>query len=239
MVEPVRSLVVDDENGIRFFLEETLRRAGHVVTTAANGQEALDQLRDTSFDVVLLDLKLGGRVDGLKVLGAIRWRWPHTVVIILTAHASLDSALAAIREGVDGYLTKPVEPYELRQAVQEALDKRRKLVQVEEAAVERQVLESGSFSVDLKKHVAVRDGQPLDLTPREFKLLVYLMQNSHRVVGPKELVRVAQDFEAADLNEARDVIKWYVHHLRRKIEPDPDNPIYIVNVRGVGYRFQA
>ncbi|MFL7794963.1 MAG: response regulator, partial [Anaerolineae bacterium] len=100
MAELIRTLVVDDEERVRYVLEETLRRVGHVVVTASSGEEALDLLRDTSFDVAVVDLKLGGHVDGLRVLEALRWRWPGTAVVILTAHGSLESALAAIREGV-------------------------------------------------------------------------------------------------------------------------------------------
>jgi DNA-binding response OmpR family regulator len=237
MAEQVRTLVVDDEAGVRFFLEETLRRAGHAVTTASSGGEALDCMRETPFDLILLDLKLGGRVDGLRVLEAVRWRWPQTVVLILTAHGSLESAMAAIREGVDGYLLKPVEPGELRQAVQEALDRRKRLAQAPEAAGEEHLLQRGPFSIDLNKHLVTLDGRPLDLTSREFTLLTHLIQNAHRVVSPKELVQVVGQYENADLYEARQIVKWYIHRLRRKVEPDPSSPRYILNVRGVGYRF--
>jgi len=130
MPEPVRTLVVDDEKGVRFFLEETLRRAGHEVVAATSGEEALERLRETPFDLALVDLKLGGRIDGLRVLEAVRWRWPATAVVILTAHGSLDSALAAIREGVDGYLLKPVEPDEVRLVAQTALERRRGLARL-------------------------------------------------------------------------------------------------------------
>lgn len=236
MTEQVRTLVVDDEEKIRFFLKETLQRAGHTVVTASSGEEALDRLRETPFDLIMLDLRLGGRVDGLRVLEAVRWRWPQTVVIILTGYGSLESAMAAIREGVDGYLLKPVEPQEVRQAVQEALERREKLARSKRSA-EGQVLQRGPFSVDLKKHKATQDGEPLDLTPREFKLLVHLMQKAPGVISPKELVRVVRDYEPEYVQEAREIIKWYIHRLRQKVEPEPSNPCYILNVRGVGYRF--
>jgi DNA-binding response OmpR family regulator len=235
MAEQVRTLVVDDEENICFFLEQTLERAGHTVATASSGEEALDRLRDASFDLAVLDLNLGGRIDGLRVLEAIRWRWQDTAVVILTGHSSLDSALAAIREGVEGYLLKPIEPGELRQAVKEALGRRKRLPQpVKE---EKGLFECGPFCVDLDRHVATLDGQPLNLTASEFVLLVHLMRNAHRVIPPRELVRVIQGYECEDLYEARQVVKWYVHRLRRKVETDPSHPCHILNMRGVGYRF--
>jgi DNA-binding response OmpR family regulator len=187
----------------------------------------------------MLDLKLGGRIDGMRILESVRWRWPKTLVIILTAHGSLDSALTAIREGVDGYLLKPVEPAQVRQAVEEALERRSRLAPAEEAAQERSTIESGPFVVDLEKHVATREGGPLELTPREFSLLVHLMENEPQVISPIELVRVVRQYEAEHPHEAREIIKWYIHRLRQKVEPDPSNPQYILNVRGVGYRFAA
>ncbi|MBS3783574.1 MAG: response regulator transcription factor [Anaerolineae bacterium] len=238
MAETLHTLVVDDEQGIRFFLEKTLSKSGHSVTTAASGEEALDALRDKRFDLMLLDLRLGGRVDGLRVLEAVRWRWPSTVVIMLTAHGSLESAQAAIEEGVDGYLLKPVEPREVREAIKEALERRERVVEshAETRARDKHV-QRGPFFVDRKKYVATYQGEPLDLTRREFKLLVHLMDNTERVISPPELVRVARDYDPDDIQEARDIIKWYIHRLRQKVEPEPSDPQYIVNVRGVGYRF--
>ena len=234
MAELIRALVVDDEERIRYFLEETLRRVGHVVATASSGEEALDLLRDTSFDVAVVDLNLGGRVDGLRVLEALRWRWPGTAVVILTAHGSLESAMAAISEGVDAYLLKPSKPAEVRQAVQEALERRKNL----RGQAEGREIRRGGFFVDLEQHLATRDGQPLDLTPQELKLLAHLMQNAPRVVPPLELVQVMREYKLEDPYEARQIIKWYVHRLRRQVEPDPSNPRHILNVRGVGYRFK-
>lgn len=239
MPQKIRTLVVDDESGVRFFVEETLTKAGYDVAKAGSGEEALDRLRDEPYELMILDLKLGGRVDGLKVLEAVRWRWPEIIVIILTGHGSLDSAIAAIRDGVDGYLLKPVEPRQLRQAVKEALERRAKLAELPGRKEEVRKLEGGPFSLDLAKHIASKDDQPLDLTPREFRLLAHLIENSERVVDPKELVEMVQGYESDSLHEARQIIKWYIHRLRQKIEPEPSRPRYIINTRGVGYRFGA
>ena len=227
------ALVVDDEENVRFFLRETLVKAGFTVTEAASGEEALEQLHDTRFDLTLLDLRLGGRVDGMRLLNAVRWRWPDTTVVILTAHGTLESAVEAIREGVDGYLLKPVEPSELRQVIREAMERRRALAQ---PAASPKPLQHGSLSVDIDRHIAMRDGEPVELGPQEFKLLVCLLQNAGRVVSPKEVVRMVRDYEPDNTIEAREISKWYIHQLRRRIELDPAHPRFILNVRGVGYR---
>jgi len=236
MAELIRALVIDDEERIRYFLSKTLERIGYVVVTASSGEDALDLLRDTAFDVAIVDLNLGGHVDGLKVLEAIRWRWPGMAAVILTAHGSLESAMAAIDEGIDGYLLKPAKPEEVREAVQQALERRDSLQ--EQKAEKQRVVQRGGFFVDLEQHLATRDGKTLKLTPQELKLLVHLMENAPKVVSPPELVRVVREYEPEDLYEARQIIKWYIHRLRQQVEPDPSNPRHILNVRGIGYKFQ-
>ena len=122
----MRTLIIDNDKNTTIFLEELLKRQGHEVSKISNGEEALNLLRDTSFQLIILDIKLAGRVDGLRVLKAVRWRWPETVVIILTAHVSLESALAAIQDGVDGYLVKPVTSEQILKAIQNTFDIRHK-----------------------------------------------------------------------------------------------------------------
>jgi DNA-binding response OmpR family regulator len=236
-LELFHSLVVDDEQGVRFFISQALERDGHCVVTASSGEEALEYLRDTPFDLVILDLMLGSRIDGLRVLEAVKWRWPEMVVIILTAHGSLDSALTAIREGVDDYLLKPVEADDLRRAVQAALARRKRLAPrlIEE---EQRIFARGPFFLDLEKRFVTYEGHALDLTTSEFELFAHLLQHSERTVSPVELVRVVRGYECQHLHEAREIVKWYVHRLRRKVEPDPLSPTYILTVRGVGYRFR-
>jgi DNA-binding response OmpR family regulator len=237
--DPLHTLIVDDEEWIRFLLQKTLERSGHRVTTASNGEHALDLLQETPFDVILLDLMLGGPVDGQRVLEAVRWRWPATVVIMLTGHGSLESALEAIGEGIDGYLLKPVKPEEVRRAVEEALYRRQKLAEAADDGAEDHLLRQGRFAVDLQRHVATLNGQPLELSSGEMALLTALLRHAPEVVSPIDLVEAVRGYRPQYLYEARDVIKWYVHQLRNKVEPDPANPRYVVNVRGVGYRLVA
>ncbi|MCB0209882.1 MAG: response regulator transcription factor [Anaerolineae bacterium] len=121
-------LVMDDELSIRLFLEKTLIRDGHTVVTAASGEEALELIANQSFDLALLDLKLTG-IGGLEVLAALREQAPDTVVIILTAQASLESAVEALRQGAHDYLFKPCQTFQLRESIQKGLAKRQQALQ--------------------------------------------------------------------------------------------------------------
>jgi two-component system alkaline phosphatase synthesis response regulator PhoP len=237
-MEKIHTLVVDDEPGIRFFVEETLHRSGHDVMTVKSGEEALETLRDTPFDLVILDLKLGGKIDGIKVLEAIRWRWPETSVIIFTAYGSLDTALQAIDHGIEKYIQKPLSPNELREAVEEVLDARREKLIHQNPDEGHQILRKGDFEVDKGLHRAKLSGETIDLTPSEFNLLVHLLRNDDRVISPEELVEVVRGYKPQDIIEARQIIKWYIHRLRQKVEKDSSHPKYVINVRGVGYRIK-
>lgn len=233
----IHTLVVDDEPGIRFFVEETLHRSGHDVTTVKTGEEALRTLRDTPFDLVVLDLKLEGKADGIKVLEAIRWRWPDTSVIILTAHGSLDTAMQAIDFGIEKYVQKPLSPQELRQVVEEVLSEKK--ASTNRSPQDNQLIfNKGVFEIDEGLHRVVLAENKLDLTPSEFKLIVHLLRNDDRVITPEELVEVVRGYIPDNVIEARQIIKWYIHRLRQKIEQDSSHPKYILNVRGVGYRIR-
>ena len=234
----IHTLVVDDEPGIRFFVQETLHRSGHDVMTVKSGEEALETLRDTPFDLVILDLKLGGKIDGIKVLEAIRWRWPETSVIIFTAYGSLDTALQAIDHGIEKYIQKPLSPNELREAVEEVLETRREKIIHQNPDEGHQILRKGDFEVDKGLHRAKLAGETIDLTPSEFNLLVHLLRNDDRVISPEELVEVVRGYKPQDIIEARQIIKWYIHRLRQKVEMDSSHPKYVINVRGVGYRIK-
>jgi len=234
-MDKVHTLVVDDEPGIRFFVEETLHRSGHDVTTVKSGEEALKTLRNTPFDLVILDLKLGGKVDGIKVLEAIRWRWPETNVIIFTAHGSLESALKAIDQGVEKYVQKPLSPQELRAVVEEVLAERKDARRTAKDEL-HQILRKGPFEVDEDLHKVKMNDDQLDLTPSEFNLIVHLLRNDDRVISPEELVEVVRGYKPEDVIEARQIIKWYIHRLRQKVEKDSAHPEFILNVRGIGYR---
>jgi DNA-binding response OmpR family regulator len=257
-------LVVDDEEVTRLSLAEILSLEGYQVASAKSGEQALQKLEKETFDLVLADLVMK-EVDGLQVMEAAKKLSPETVVIMLTAYGTLESAIQAMRQGAYDYLIKPCGAQEIVTSVESGLAKQRQerrrqelLSRVEEMlralkAEEDETptsvsggnqfkrarfLQSREIIVDLQKHIATLHGQLLNLTPTEFRLLTCLMRKADRVLSCQELVREVQNYDC-DEREARDIIRVHVRRLRQKVEPDPANPQYILNVRGVGYTFAS
>jgi len=252
-------LVVDDEAAMRATLAEILSGEGYRVSSAESGEQALDLLRNTPVDLMLLDLKMEG-LDGLQVTEAAQPLSPDTVIIMLTAHGTLESAINAMRRGAHDYLLKPAAVPEILSAVERGLKLRsqslrqRDLINLMQRAIQElqvpgagvssegeksdRFIQSRGVSLDLQRHVATAHGKLLDLTLTEFKLMAYLMQHPDQVISPRELVMAVQGYEA-DEHEARAIVRVHVRRLRQKLEPDPDNPQYVLNVRGVGYLFAS
>jgi DNA-binding response OmpR family regulator len=253
-------MVIDDEPAARLSLAELLSLEGYEVTAAASGEEALERMPDGPFDLAIVDLKMPG-MDGLQVVEVLQKQSPNTVIIMLTAHGTLETAVQAMRQGAHDYLLKPANVNEIMQSVKAGLDKRRRelrrrellsLMQHTLAAItddaptppseppiaSDRFLQVREVLMDQQKHLATLRGEPLDLTPTEFKLLVYFLSNPDRVLSPQELVREVQGYEA-DHWEARSIIRVHIRRLRQKLEPDPSNPVYIITVRGAGYMFPS
>ncbi|MFQ5420561.1 MAG: response regulator transcription factor [Anaerolineae bacterium] len=253
-MKDARLLIVDDEESIRFILERTLRQEAGQVDLAADGQTAIEMLRTAVYDLILLDLNMTP-VDGLAVLNAARQQDPDAVVIILTGQGSLESAVEALRLGAFDYLFKPANPQEIRERVQAGLRQRRQAVQRQQileqiealrhtlSALDETItvpredgrfLRSGPLVIDRHHRAATFNDKRLDLTTAEFDLLVCLVEASPNPISPVELTRHALGYEAEEI-EARDTIKWHIHHLRRKVEPTPNRPQHIKTVRYKGY----
>jgi DNA-binding response OmpR family regulator len=242
-------LVVDDEEGIRYFLERFLTREGYQVVTVSSGEAALAQLTSTEFDVVLLDLKMKG-IGGLEVLAELRQRWPATSVIILTAHGSLESAVEALRRGAHDYLFKPCKTLDLRESIRGGLIKRREQLQLRRLPASPigpalpaeslggpthpdRFLQHSGLIVDSIRHVITLDGVLLELSPTEFDLLAYLVSEAPRVVPPQELIREVQGY-ASDAQEAAETIRSHMYHIRRKMQTATGRSV-IITIRGIGY----
>jgi DNA-binding response OmpR family regulator len=250
--QPPAVLVVDDEDGIRYYLERLLTREGYRVTTAPDGETALARLAVDEFDVVLLDLKMRG-VSGLDVLAELRQTWPATSVIILTAHASLESAVEALRCGAHDYLFKPCKTIDLRESVRSSLIKRQELLRLRQLAAAApgpielataavppigpaspdRFLQHSGLIVDSIRHIITLDGVLLELSPTEFDLLAYLVSEAPRVVPPQELIREVQGYSSNAL-EAAETIRSHIYHIRRKVQSSAGRSL-VRTVRGVGY----
>ncbi|HUW95870.1 MAG TPA: response regulator transcription factor [Anaerolineae bacterium] len=257
MFHPGKLLVVDDEHGVRTSLREILEQEGHEVTTAASGQEALVALGREPFDLILVDLKMEG-MDGLEVMTEAKRMMPDTVVIMLTAYGTLDSAVGALREGAHDYLVKPCSVEEIVASVETGLAKRQQAMHRRELVtdIENSVRQLRTSSVpprphaqgpslgryvrtrhlvlDREKQIVVAGGQPLSLTPTEFKLLACLMDNVNRTLGFGEMAREALDYQCTD-QEARRALKTHFWRLRKKLRSSTGDDSFIVNVRGKGY----
>jgi DNA-binding response OmpR family regulator len=227
------TLIVESNESDRTFLQQSLEGAGYLATAVDTAVEALDRLRDTPFDLVVTALELDNGPGGLRVARAVKWRWPRTPVIITARNGSFDTAKAAIDLGVDGYLLKPVESAELKDTAQRTLERQRACHCTEGTPV----LRWRGLALDKHKAEATLNGEPVDLTPTEFKLLRYLMENDYRVVSPEELFEASRDRAPRDRERARDAIRWHIYNIRQKIEPDPQDPVYVLNVYGLGYTF--
>lgn len=252
-------LIIDDEAAERITLGEALRLENYHVTLAASGEEALSLTRDeVPFDLVILDLKLPG-IDGLQVLETLHEAKPDVVVILITGYATLETAIEALRKGAYDYLLKPCPVKDILTAARAGLNEMEKerhrqtlISQLQETVQElatvddhveettdqsdETTIEVADVVLDRSKHLVVRAGQSIDLTPTEFRLLECLMQEADNVQTPQQLIRCAQGYET-DAMGARSIIRVHIRRLRTKLEPVPAKPRYIINVRGVGYMF--
>jgi DNA-binding response OmpR family regulator len=223
-------LVVDDEAELREILRRAFSRDGHRVLSVADGRAAIDRATTERFDVVLLDVALGGDPDGNEVCRTLRHRNNVVPVIMLTARDSEADAVLGLESGADDYITKPFGQAELRSRIRAVLRRTGTL------ASEREVLHSQEIVLDRRtRQVTVRGG-PVYLTFSEFELLHRLMRDAGRLCNRQELLREIWGDSAYRDPRAIDV---HVRHLRQKIEAEPDRPRLLLTVRGVGYRFVA
>ncbi len=254
MLQDARILIVDDERSTRLSLSEIFSLRGAVTMTAADGEEALALLKEHNFDLIVLDIKMPG-ISGLQVLEQVQQISPATIVILLTAHATVDSAIRALREGAFDYLLKPAQPKAIIEVVERGLAKRQEylrrqdLVGLMEKTVEAfrknapeatfaptipGIVHAGDIAIDLQRREVLMGDQVLELTPGEFDTLLYLAQHVDQVVSCRELVKAVNGYDLIEIT-ARPIMRVYIHRLRQKIEADANNPQRLVTVRAAGY----
>jgi two-component system KDP operon response regulator KdpE len=222
-----RVLVVDDEQAIRRFLRVALTSQGYTVAEAASGQEALSDAATCKPDIIILDLGLPD-IDGVEVTRLLR-QWTQVPIVILSVRGSEGDKIAALDAGADDYLTKPFGVGELQARLRAAL---RRATQV----AGEPVFIVGSLKVDLTRRLTTVSDREVQLTPTEYELLRVLVAHTGKVLTHHHLLRevwgdkYAEQFHMLHVN---------ISNLRRKIEPDPARPQFIITEPGVGYRLRT
>jgi two-component system KDP operon response regulator KdpE len=229
MSQPVlRILVVDDESAIRRALRPPLVELGFQVAEASRGEEALQMLRAAVYDAVLLDVNMPG-IGGIETLRRIRAFAPRLPILMLTVRDQEEDKVQALDLGADDYVTKPFSTRELIARIRAAVRRVRAPARAEDAPIE-----IGEIRLEPVKRNVTKRGEPVHLTRKEFDILHCLMSRAGRVITYARLLTAVW---GADCREEVEYLRTFVRQLRKKIEDDPSNPLYLLTDVYVGYRF--
>lgn len=219
-------LVVDDEPKIVKLARDYLEKSGYQVLSAADGHTAVAAARRDKPDLIVLDLNLPG-MDGLDVCRAIR-RESDVPIIMLTARVEETDRLIGLELGADDYVVKPFSPRELVARVRAVLRR------VRGGWQPPGLIRAGDLAIDLQGHRVTRDAEPIHLTPIEFNLLALLAEHPGQTFSRERLLEKLHGYAHAGYDRSIDA---HVKNLRRKLEPNPAEPVYILTVYGIGYQF--
>ena len=228
-------LVVEDDSTLLGVIKYNLVKEGYAAITAADGVQAIEAARKEHPDLLILDIMLP-KLDGLEVCRILR-RESNIPIIMLTAKSEEIDKVVGLEIGADDYMTKPFSVKELMARVK-ALLRRAEMAQRHSAATGEQspVIREGELQIDVERHAVSLSGAAIDLTPKEFDLLVFMMRNKKRVMSRDYLLEKVWGYDFAGDTRTVDVhIRW----LRQKIEKDPADPHLLITVRGVGYKFEV
>ena len=222
-----RILVVEDETAIAFGLQLDLKSEGYDVEIESDGESGLERARKEAFDLILLDVMLP-RKDGFEVCRELRRGGSKTPIIMLTAKTQEAEKVLGLEIGADDYVTKPFSPRELRARVKAALRRA--------AEDDLPIYRFGDAEVDFGRCELRRAGKPVELTALEFKLLAAFVRNGGKVLSRDQLLDLVWGHGTFVTDR---VVDNHVVTLRKKVEPDPSKPRFVVSVRGLGYRFDG
>lgn len=223
-----RILVVDDERRMVGFIRLNLEQDGFEVIEAYNGTEALDRLRDSLPDLILLDVMMPD-IDGFEVLRTIR-EVSQVPVIMLTAKGEEEDVVKGLELGADDYVTKPFSPRELVSRVKAVLRRGSTFEEGDEGVIEV----DDRLRIDFGRREVWVDDELVKLRPTEYRLLYHLVKNAGWVLTHDQILTKVWGYEYRDEPH---YVRLYINYLRKKIEEYPSNPVYILTERGVGYRF--
>jgi two-component system, OmpR family, KDP operon response regulator KdpE len=219
-------LIVDDEEAIRQFLFVTLTSQGYAITEAASGQEALSSVSSQHPDLIILDLVLPD-IDGLEITRRLR-QWTRIPIIILSVRGSEKDKIAALDAGADDYLTKPFSAGELLARIRVAW-------RHQPSSPEEALFINGTLIADLSLRKITMSGQEVQLTPTEYDILRVMVEHAGRVLTHRQLL---QKVWGEQYGDELHMLHVNISNLRKKIEPDPARPQYIITEPGVGYRLR-
>ena len=226
-------LVVEDEENLLEALKYNLEKESYFVLTAIDGEKGLELARETSPDLIILDIMLP-KLDGFEVCRILR-REANIPILMLTAKGEEIDRVVGLELGADDYVTKPFSMRELLARVR-AMLRRSRMASETTSSSNGELLKAGDIEVDLASHMARLGGAPLELKPREFELLALLVANKGRAFTREQILERLWGHDYIGDTRTVDVhIRW----LREKIEADPGSPKRIITIRGVGYRFQT
>lgn len=221
-------LLVEDEQELRMTLSDRLHSEGYVVDLAADGEEGFEKATTLPFDLIILDVMLPRR-NGFDVCRDVRRAGLATPILLLTARGQTVDKVVGLKLGADDYVTKPFDTLELVARI-EALLRRAP------ARVGHDLHQFGTVHLDVRGTQVTRDGQPVDLSAREFHLLRYFVEHAGTTLSRDELLREVWGYEGGIFTRTVDV---HVASLRQKLERDPKRPEFILTVSGIGYKFKA
>lgn len=226
-----RILIVDDEPSISTLIEFNLKLAGYEVQSVYDGEAIFDILPSFRPDLIVLDLMLPKK-DGIQVCRELRKQGNQVPIIMLTAMQDLSDKIAGLDNGADDYMTKPFSPQELISRIQ-AIFRRISTVPLSQPT---DPIKIGQLMIHPEQREVYMNGVPVDLTPKEFELLLYLCKYKGKALSRQQLLHGVWDYHF--LGDTR-IVDVHISHLRDKIEPNSRNPEYIVTVRSVGYKLNV
>ncbi len=222
----MRVLLVEDDRSLRSFLRKAFREEGYATDEAETGDRALERALEQAYDCIVLDIMLPGR-DGYSVIEELRRRQITTPILMLTARHELGDRVRGLETGADDYLTKPFDLPELLARVLA-------LIRRSDLRHQGAVLTVTDLSLDRLQRTVSRGGRHIDLSPREFALLEFLMQNAGHTVSRSRIAEAVWNYQ---FDTETNVVDVYVNYLRKKLKVD-GRTIPITTVRGVGYRLE-
>ncbi len=224
----IRVLLVDDEPAIRRALKTALHELGFYTVEASRGEEALLLVRGQEFDAVLLDINMPG-IGGIRTLERLRAFAPRLPILMLTVRDEEEDKVEALERGADDYITKPFSIRECVARIRATVRRARTPERAEDAPIS-----IGDIEVQPAQRIVKKAGKPIRLTPKEYDILYYLMAHAGRAVT---YGRLLASVWGADYREEVDYLRTFVRQLRKKIEDEPSNPVYLLTDACVGYRF--